>query len=368
MSGYIGNKAVNLSTSGADISGTTNLDAVDIDGAVNMATTALVTGVLTTTAATVFNGGFAANDGSTITTNDNSDNLTLTSTDADASSGPNVKLYRNSSSPADNDFLGNIKFVGRNDNSQDVQYAEQEVYILDASDGTEDGLYNVNVMTAGTNLSYMQFKAGSGVVFNEDSNDIDFRVESNDTTHAFAVDGGNNCVQIGTSSTSNDTCARFGGSGSVFSFKMVNAYGGGTAIYAENTNNQAWIYSRFNTNNSQVGFIQVGTSSTAYSTSGSDKRLKKNFETWGESELSNFETLKPTKFNYNTEEDGTEKTKGFIAQDLVDAFPEAYPLDEQSDRYFFNPSGMVVYLMKAMQESSEKIKSLEARITALENA
>ena len=43
-----------------DVDGTTNLDVVDIDGAVNMATTALVTGVLTTTAATVFNGGFAS--------------------------------------------------------------------------------------------------------------------------------------------------------------------------------------------------------------------------------------------------------------------------------------------------------------------
>ena len=52
-----------------DVDGTTNLDIVDIDGAVNMATTALVTGVLTTTAATVFNGGFAANADSTMGTN-----------------------------------------------------------------------------------------------------------------------------------------------------------------------------------------------------------------------------------------------------------------------------------------------------------
>jgi len=52
----------------ADINGTTNLDVVDIDGAVNMATTALVTGVLTTTAATVFNGGFASNADSTMGT------------------------------------------------------------------------------------------------------------------------------------------------------------------------------------------------------------------------------------------------------------------------------------------------------------
>ena len=49
-----------------DVDGTTNLDVVDIDGAVNMATTALVTGVLTTTAATIFNGGFASNGNSTV--------------------------------------------------------------------------------------------------------------------------------------------------------------------------------------------------------------------------------------------------------------------------------------------------------------
>ena len=49
-----------------DVYGTTNLDVVDIDGAVNIATTALVTGILTTTAATVFNGGFASNANSTV--------------------------------------------------------------------------------------------------------------------------------------------------------------------------------------------------------------------------------------------------------------------------------------------------------------
>jgi hypothetical protein len=63
--------AASLDISGnIDIDGITNLDVVDIDGAVNMATTALVTGVLTTTAATVFNGGFAANQESSITAAD----------------------------------------------------------------------------------------------------------------------------------------------------------------------------------------------------------------------------------------------------------------------------------------------------------
>jgi hypothetical protein len=53
--------------SNLSVDGTTNLDVVDIDGAVDMASTVLVTGVLTTTAATVFNGGFASNAASTLT-------------------------------------------------------------------------------------------------------------------------------------------------------------------------------------------------------------------------------------------------------------------------------------------------------------
>ena len=125
----------------------------------------------------------------TMTTDGNGDTLTLTSTDADASAGPALNLYRNSATPADNDFLANIKFNGRNDNTQDVQYAEVETYILDASDGDEDGLYNINVMTAGTNLSYMQISGNAGVVFNEDSNNLNFRVESDGNTRAISILG-----------------------------------------------------------------------------------------------------------------------------------------------------------------------------------
>ena len=82
-------------------------------------------------------------------------------------------------------------------------------------------------------------------------------------------------------------------------------------------------------------------------------------------------TLKPQKFHFTQEEDSTEKTKGYIAQDLVDSFPEAYPLKdagEDAGRYFFNPSGMVVYLMKATQEQQTQIEALEAKVKALEEA
>jgi len=117
---------------------------------------------------------------------------------------------------------------------------------------------------------------------------------------------------------------------------------------------------RFFNGGTNVGNITVGSSSTAYNTTMSDRSKKKNFEEWTEDTLEIFKNLNPQKFNYITENDSEKKTKGFIAQDLVDSFPEAYPVDDKDGKYWFNPSGMVVYLMKAIQELEAKVAALEA--------
>ena len=83
--------------------------------------------------------GATINDGTTITTADNTTQLTLTSTDADASVGPALDLYRNSGSPADSDLIGDVRFQGENDAGETITYANIAGLIGDASDGTEDG-------------------------------------------------------------------------------------------------------------------------------------------------------------------------------------------------------------------------------------
>jgi hypothetical protein len=109
----------------------------------------------------------------------------------------------------------------------------------------------------------------------------------------------------------------------------------------------------------------AATNTTSYNTSGSDERLKKNITDWDESVLSKFENLKPKKFNFKTQGDDADKIKGFIAQNEVDKFPEAYPLVEDEvigeKRYQFNPSGMNVYLMKAIQELKAEIEILKKK-------
>jgi len=171
---------------GIDVDGTSNLDIVDIDGAVDMASTLQVDGAITSSA------------GATITVSDNSDNLTLTSTDADANSGPNLRMYRNSGSPADSDAIGLIDFEGRNDNSQDVVYAAIDTRIVDASDGTEDGRIEVATILAGTAGVSRILMDATETAFNDNSKNLDFRVESDGNANMLFVDGGNNQVGIAT--------------------------------------------------------------------------------------------------------------------------------------------------------------------------
>ena len=74
----------------------------------------------------------------TITVADNSDALTIVSTDADASVGPVLNLYRNSASPADNDILGRIVFKGEDDAGNTATFARIEAIATDVSNGSED--------------------------------------------------------------------------------------------------------------------------------------------------------------------------------------------------------------------------------------
>jgi len=170
-----------------DVDGTTNLDVVDIDGAVDMASTLQVDGAITSSA------------GATITTADNSNNLTLISTDADASTGPNLVLQRDSASPADNDLSGTIKFIADNDAAEATDCVSIFSKIIDASNGSEDASLLINSIVGGSQISRFNITPLE-IAINDDSVDLDFRVESNGNAGMLYVDGGNDRVGIGTTS------------------------------------------------------------------------------------------------------------------------------------------------------------------------
>ena len=145
----------------------------------------------------------AFTDNVTMTTADNTAQLTLTSTDTDANSGPRLDFIRNpGEAGADADFLSAILHRGYNDATELTTFAEINAQIVDASNGSEDGRFYINTMVAGTGTSRMEFTP-TETVFNEGSADLDFRVESNGNANMLFVDGGNNAVKIGHSEVVN---------------------------------------------------------------------------------------------------------------------------------------------------------------------
>jgi len=153
---------------------------------------------LTATTATI-------NDGLTVTVSDNTDNLTLISTDTDASYGPNIEMSRPVTGTT-NDLLGRIDFSGQDAAGNTHNFFSIEAIIDDATSGAEYGrmLMRTEVNGATKNMFDMN---GTSFVFNEDSIDYDFRVESDSSAYGFylqAAHASNTGGTIGIASANSD--------------------------------------------------------------------------------------------------------------------------------------------------------------------
>ena len=152
---------------------------------------ALVTGVLTTTAATVFNGGFAANEISTITDATSfSAGLSIINT-ADVH-GSVIAFFNNSSSPADNDYLGGLIFKGTNSAGGTHSYAKIFGIATDITDGTEDGSLTFETGADGANTQVALTLTNTQATFIGQINlSDDKQINWGDGTTAIGGDGSN---------------------------------------------------------------------------------------------------------------------------------------------------------------------------------
>ena len=137
----------------------------------------------------------------TITVADNSDALTIVSTDADASVGPVLNLYRNSASPADNDVLGRIIFKGEDDAGNAATFARIEAIATDVSNGSEDGridfltakddAFNVALSVSGNSALAKRARSNT-------AGDAALTISPSDTvvSYGFRVDSSNNNLNL----------------------------------------------------------------------------------------------------------------------------------------------------------------------------
>tara|TARA_R100000027_G_scaffold20230_1_gene14617 strand:- start:127 stop:1320 length:1194 start_codon:yes stop_codon:yes gene_type:complete len=115
--------------------------------------------------------------GASITNTSTSDALDITTTEDSSTAGPVINLKRNSSSVANADYLGQIKFQGENDADQEVLYAKISAKILDSADGSEDGILEFAFKKNGSNNISGRFRSDSLQLLNDTSLRVTGHVE-----------------------------------------------------------------------------------------------------------------------------------------------------------------------------------------------
>jgi hypothetical protein len=123
--------------------------------------------------------------------------ITLTSTDAGATAAPLLDLYRDSTSPAASDTLGEIEFNGEDSAGNKQAYGLIHASILSPTSTAEQGQLHFETATAGA-LTEKMIIGTSNLVINEIGAVFNVRIEGDTDANLFFTDATNSRVGVGT--------------------------------------------------------------------------------------------------------------------------------------------------------------------------
>jgi hypothetical protein len=105
--------------------------------------------------------------------------LDLESTDAGSASAPSINLHRNSASPANADYIGEIDFQGESSTGVTRSYAQIKGKIADPTNTTEDGTLEIWIRNNGSNNVTARFNENGMLL--TDGMDLKFEGATNDS-------------------------------------------------------------------------------------------------------------------------------------------------------------------------------------------
>ncbi|MGH1469489.1 MAG: tail fiber domain-containing protein, partial [Bdellovibrionales bacterium] len=252
--------------------------------------------------------------------------LTLENT----SSQPSLKLYNSIATPAADTELGRLNFKGKNDAAEETSYAQVHGYVVDDTDGSENGYLAFLTMNAGsvtekmrvdtdgkigigdadtdgtltitgyTDISALNTDGQGGIVIQEDA--------ANATGYKMRIDP-NEIQVVDNGVAANLILQPFGGN-------IVVANAGGTTKITGLSEPTA------STHAATKNYVDVAVS---------DKRLKNSVEPMDGFGLDTVMSLRPVSYLWNNPTDAvTEGTQyGFIAQEIEKVLPDL--IVEQDD-------------------------------------
>jgi hypothetical protein len=234
---------------------------------------------------------------------------------------------------------------------------------LGSADSSQRGFRNIHTFIAPsstgttghrkiTSHNYTSF------IVNDDSNDIDFRVEGNNVANGIVYDADDETVCFFTNSTSSSVP-------SGINFKRDGANNSWQNIGHTTAAGDGYSYIQFLYNSSRIGqAVQSGTTGVTYQTT-SDYRLKENAVAIT-SATERVKQLNPIRFNFISEPDRT--IDGFLAHEVQAIVPEAVSGTKDEVDSNGRPEYQGLDTSRLVPVLVATIKELEARITALENA
>ncbi len=142
--------------------------------------------------------------------------------------------------------------------------------------------------------------------------------------------------------------------------------------YNENAGIKLYYNSSIKLATTSIGITITGTATASDFILTSDKRLKTNIDTL----TKGIDGLKPVSFIYKNDKDSA-TTYGFIAQDMLESHPELVmgtgeeKVNEKGeteiDYYSIKQNSIIALLVKEVQELKEEKKTLNTKITSLED-
>ena len=326
----------------------------------------------------------------------NFSNVTLNSTDAGATAGPLLDLYRNSATPAASDTIGEIEFNGQDSAGNKQQYALIHGSILSPTSTTEQGQIHFETATAGASTEKMIIGT-TNLVINEIGAVFNVRIEGDTDANLFYTDATNSRVGIGTISPASklDVNGTIGASDISTTGGQNNLTANSSTRFLlelsnmlKNVGNEYIIRSYLSDNNTTSGYHLYsstggivkatinadGTFGSATNTYGStsDLKLKQDIVDAG-SQWDDVKSFKFKKYRYKSNPNG-QLQLGVIAQDLEESSPGlVYETKDEDTKGNYlgtvtkNVKYSILYMkaVVALQEAMDRIEKLEASVAEL---